>query len=207
MSYNRVSDEMCNKFLEYATDSSNNQSKRTIMNSKLNFAKRILITSVMSLAIWGQVIWDYFHGEIPTHYLLHNPNLPGIPNWVGAILFPFFVYFLLYRIHKRIDEDNSEEPLQKILWRFLGGLIFAVSISVCFVNGIEYTDYILALVFLLAFIYPLYKSEYYLGWVLGAAFTFGAFIPILFGGIFCILFFLIFRFVRFVKGILKPKSI
>lgn len=184
-----------------------NQSKGIIMKARLNFTKRILITSAMTLAIWGQVIWDYLHGGIPTHYLLHNPNLPGIPNWVGALVFPFFVYFLLYRIQKRIDKNNSEEPLQKVLWRFLGGLLFAVAISVCFVNGLEYTDYILALVFLLAFIYPLYKSEYYLGWVLGAAFTFGAFIPIVFGGIFCLLLFLINRFVGFIKSVLKPKSI
>ncbi|WP_281540504.1 hypothetical protein [Maribacter aestuarii] len=175
------------------------------MKEKLNLSRRIFITAIFSIIIWGHVAWDYFHDGIPVHYILHDDSLPGIPNWWGALLFPFFTYFLLYRINVRIDKTNSKESLQKIGLRFLGGLLFAVAIAVSFVNGIEITDYIMAAVFILAFIFPLYKSEYFLGWVLGSAFTFGAVIPIGFGSILCLLFFLIYKLVGALRGLFKPK--
>ena len=175
------------------------------MKDQLNPKRRILITLVLTLLIWGHVAWDYFHDGIPVHYLLHDDSLPGIPNWWGAIIFPFFTYFLLYRTHKRIGANDENETIQKAVLRFLGGLIFAVAISVSFVNGIDITDYIMGVVFILAFIFPLYKSEYFLGWVMGSAFTFGAIIPIGFGSILCLLFFLMYKLVRFLRGLFSSK--
>lgn len=184
-----------------------NQSIKTnVMKEKLNLKSRILITTVLILLVWGHVIWDYFHGGIPTHYILHNENMPGIPNWWGAIIFPFFAYFMLYRIHKRLDQPESKESFKLIGLRFLGGLLFAIAISVCFINGIEVTDYIMGTVFILAFIFPLYKAEYFLGWVSGSAFTFGAIIPIGFGSILCLLFFLFYKLVQFIRGLFKSKT-
>lgn len=176
------------------------------MKNQLNPKRRILITLALTLFIWGHVAWDYFHGGIPVHYLFQNDNLPGIPNWLGAIIFPFFTYFLLYRIHNRIDGNDEKETIKKVGLRFLGGLLFAVTISVCFLNDIDIIDYVMGVVFILAFVFPLYKAEYFLGWVMGSAFTFGAIIPIGFGSILCLLFFLMYKLVGLLKALFRLKT-
>jgi hypothetical protein len=176
------------------------------MKKLLSKKNRLLITGIIALAIFGHIAWDYFHGGIPTHYLFHSNDMPGIPNWWGAIVLPFFSYFLLFRIHKRLNSPESNDSLKKVSLRFLAGLLFAISISVTFLNGIEVTDYIMGLIFILSFVFPLFKSEYLLGWVLGAAYVFGAIIPIVFGSILCLLFFLIYQLVLGIKRVVKPNT-
>jgi len=165
-----------------------------MITSKLTKETRIAITLIVTLLVWGHVVWDYFHAGIPTHYLFHDENMPGIPNWLGALVLPFFTWFLLGRIQKRMNRSNSDETLKKIGFRFLAALLFAITISVCFLNDIMIVDYIMGTIFLLAFIFPLYKSEYLLGWVLGTSYTFGAMIPMLFAVVFAGLFFVLYGF-------------
>lgn len=170
---------------------------------------RILVIVIITLLVWSHVIWDYFHGGVPTHYLLHDDRLPGIPNWWGAVILPFFTWFLLYRIQKRIDGLEmpvASESLPKILLRFLAAVLVAVAIAVCFVYGIEVTDYIMGSLFVLAFFFPLYKSEYLLGWVLGAAFTFGAIIPMGFGSLLALIFFIFYHLGKTMVGFFRSKT-
>jgi len=176
------------------------------MKIQLTQKLRILITTVVTFLVWGHVAWDYVHEGIPVHYILHSTDMPGIPNWWGAIVLPFFTYFLLFRISKRLEEADNKESLNLIGLRFLGGILFAVSISISFMNGIDITDYIMGLIFILALVFPLYKSEYLLGWVFGSAFSFGAIIPILFGSILCLIFFVIYQLMSGVKRLLSPKN-
>lgn len=176
---------------------------------KLPISLRVVITTVITLLIWGHITWDLFHGGIPTHYLLHDDNLPGIPNWLGGIVLPFFTWFLLYRIHKRIDRpDNSiaTESLRSVIMRFLLAMLIAITISVFFTFEIDVIDYIMLGIFVLAFVFPLYKSEYLLGWVVGSTFTFGAIIPIGFGSIFALVFFVFYRISKAVLGLFHPKT-
>lgn len=176
---------------------------------KLTLKFRILITAFITLLVWGHVVWDHFHGGIPTHYLLHNADLPGIPNWLGAIVLPFFTWFLLHRIQKRIngaDVPVASESTRKVLLRFLSAFIISVSIAIFFTMEIDVIDYIMGSIFILAFVFPLYKSEYLLGWVLGSAFTFGAIIPIGFGSIFALIFFVFYKVGRAIIGLFRPKT-
>ncbi len=175
------------------------------MKNQLSQKLMLSITAIITLLIWGHIAWDYTHKGIPVHYILQSKDMPGIPNWWGAIVLPFFTYFLLNRIAKRLNQSENKESLKIIGLRFLGGILFAVSISVSFRNGIDITDYIIGLIFLLSFVFPLYKSEYLLGWVLGSAFSFGAIIPMLFGSILCFIFFLIYQLVNTIKKTLRPK--
>ncbi|MFK7812124.1 MAG: hypothetical protein AB8B59_06495 [Maribacter sp.] len=176
---------------------------------KLSRNLRIGITTVFTLLVWGHIAWDHFHGGIPTHYLLHDDNLPGIPNWLGGIVLPFFIWFLLYRIHKRIDGAETavaSESLRSVIMRFLLAMTIAITISVFFTLEFDFIDYIMMAIFVFAFIFPLYKSEYLLGWVMGSAFTFGAIIPIGFGSIFVLAFFLFFKIPRIVMEYFRPKK-
>lgn len=176
---------------------------------KLTLRLRIVITAIITLLIWGHLAWDHFHGGIPTHYLLHNADLPGIPNWWGGIVLPFFTWFLLYRIHKRVDGGEmaaASESLKKVILRFLAAAVISILIAVCFMNGIDVIDFIMGTVFILAFIFPLYKSEFLLGWVLGSTFTFGAIIPIGFGSLFALVFFVFYKIARAILGLFRSKS-
>lgn len=176
------------------------------MNLKLGQNRRLLITVIVTLLVWGHIAWDYYHGGIPVHYILHDDNLPGIPNWLGGIVLPFFTYFLLYRIHKRIDGPNCKEKLQQVVLSFLASALVAISIAICFMNEMDVIDYIMGSLFILAFFKPLYKAEYLLGWVLGSSFTFGAIIPIAFGSLFCLLLFIFYKVGMGVGSLLKAKN-
>ncbi|MEP3210415.1 MAG: hypothetical protein ABJN95_14540 [Maribacter sp.] len=174
---------------------------------KLPLPLRVGITAVVTLMVWAHIGWDYFHEGIPTHYLLHDKDLPGIPNWLGGLVLPFFTWFLLYRIHKRIDESkSSSESLQLVILRFLLAMGVAIALSVFYTLDISLIDYIMPTIFILAFIFPLYKSEYLLGWVLGSSFTFGAIIPIGFGSLFALVFFMFYRVPRGVFNYFKLRK-
>ncbi len=177
---------------------------------KLPLKLRIVITAFITLLVWGHITWDFFHGGIPTHYLLHDDNLPGIPNWLGGLALPFFTWFLLYRIHKRIDKPEmpvTSERLRSVISRFLLAMGISIAISIFFTFEIDVIDYIMLTIFVLAFIFPLYKSEYLLGWVIGSTFTFGAIIPIGFGSIFALIFFILYKSPRMIKGFLTKKNV
>lgn len=170
---------------------------------KLTVRLRIIITVIIVLLVWSHVIWDYFHGGIPTHYLFQDASMPGIPNWLGAILLPFFTWFLLGRIRRRVNIPNSKESLGKVGLRFLAAALVAIAISVCFTLGIEIPGYVLLSIFVLAFFFPLFNSEYVLGWVMGSAFTFGAVIPMGFGSLFALVCFVLYKIASAVRGFLK----
>ena len=176
------------------------------MTKKLNLKSRIIFTVLIFLLIWGHVIWDYFHGGIPTHYLFHDANMPGFPNWLGAIILPFFVWFLLHRIQKRIDKDSPKDTTKKIVLRFLAAALVAITIAVCFTKGIEIPPVILLSILGLGLFFPLYNSEFLLGWVLGSSFTFGAIIPMGFGSLFALICFILFTIGRLIWRLLSPKK-
>lgn len=179
----------------------------TSMKQSLKKKVRILITVLVTLLIWAHILWDYTHGGIPVHHILHSKDMPGIPNWWGAIVLPIFTYFLLFRIDKRLKRPESTDSLKQVILRVLAGVIFAVSISVCFMNGIDVIDYIMGFIFILSFIFSLYKSEYLLGWVLGSAFSFGAILPMAFGSILSLLFLLTYKLSRGVLGLVRSKTV
>lgn len=175
---------------------------------KLPLKLRVALTLLVTFLVWSHITWDYFHGGIPTHYLLQNADLPGIPNWLGGLVLPFFTWFLLYRIHKRIDRRKitvASESLRAVVLRFLAAVLIAILIAICFMNGIDLIDYIMGCIFILAFFFPLYKSEYLLGWVLGSAFTFGAIIPIGFGSLLALIFFMFYQLRKGIVGLFRRK--
>lgn len=173
---------------------------------KLTKRNRIIITLIITLLVWGHILWDYFNGGIPTHYLLHDDNLPGIPNWLGGIILPFFTWVVLHRIHKRVDAPEHKDTFRLAVYRFLAALGISVLISIFFTTGVDVIDYIMLAIFALAFVFPLYKAEFLLGWVLGSAYTFGAMIPMVMGLIFAGVLFLFYKLGRLAAGLFKPKT-
>lgn len=176
------------------------------MTKKLTPTHSILATLCITLLVWGHVLWDYFHGGIPTHYLFHNKEMPGIPNWIGALLLPFFSWFLLYRIQKRTNRAVAPDSLKTVLSRFLIAAAVAITIAVCFMKGIEIPPLILLSILGLGLIFPLYYAEFLLGWIIGSAFTFGAVIPMGFGSIFALVCFILHKLGKLVLRLLNKAK-
>jgi hypothetical protein len=157
--------------------------------------------------IWAHLAWDYFHGGVPTHHILHSADLPGISNWWGGIVLPSLTWYLLYRIHHKIvrDEKSGIPPNMAVtIFRFTGALFFGILISFFFTLGSDLPGYMMIGLILISFFVPLYWPEYLLGYVIGMAYTFGAILPIGFGILFMIIFTIAHKFVR--AGILYLVS-
>jgi hypothetical protein len=177
------------------------------MNQKLTLKKRLIFTGIVTILIWGHLAWDYFHGGVPTHHMLHRGDLPGISNWWGGIVLPLFTWFLLYLIQKRMsvsDKSNSNSDLIHFVYRFLGALLFGIVLSSFFTIGSDIPGYMMIAIIVLSFFIPLYRPEYLLGFVLGMTYTFGAILPMGIGIILTVISIISYKFIRY--GILYMAS-
>lgn len=159
------------------------------MNEKMFSALRLYGTGIVTIAVWSLLLWNYFHGGVPSHHILARKDLPEISNWWGAVVLPLLTWFLLTRIQKRIltgkEEDSPTATFpMPILYAFAGALVFGILLSVFFtLRYAEIPGYMLQGIFLLALFLPLYRAEYVLGFFLGMTYTFGAVLPIGIGSI------------------------
>jgi hypothetical protein len=135
--------------------------------------------------IWALLLWDYFHGGVPSHHLLQNKDLPSFSNWWGGILLPLLTWFLLYRAQVRIEKESTSSVVpNSFVAYFVGALLFGMVLSVFFTLGNQDIPfYMLVGLLVLALFLPLYRAECLLGFVIGMTFTFGGVLPILIGTI------------------------
>lgn len=170
------------------------------MKNLLSFKNRLIFTGIITAAIWALLGWNFTHGGVPSHHILADENLPSISNWWGVILLPLLTWFLLFRIQKRLTDKNNlkpDAPQKGVVYAFLAALFFGILLSVFFMlDYADLTGKMLMSVFLLALFFPVYRSEYLLGFVLGMTFTFGAILPTGIGSLLCLIAFLLFRHVR-----------
>lgn len=172
------------------------------MKSKNSIITRILITSIITILIFGLLFWEHFHGGVPSHHILQRKDLPEISNWWGGLLLPVLIWILLGRIEKRLDKQDSsmqptKNPYIKFIGLFLCGLIFGISIAASFTNDYKlFLDNALYILLILSFIFPIYYSEFILGFIFGMTYTFGAILPTFFILIIAALGFLVYRFIR-----------
>ncbi len=87
--------------------------------------------------------------------------------------------------------ENTVVPpqkLQAVLLLFLAGLLYAGAIAFCFatdkkdINGLLFPS-----LFLWALIFPLYRAEFFLGFIIGLTYTFGAILPTFIASVFVVL--------------------
>ena len=157
---------------------------------------RLYLTGIVTIAIGSLLLWNHFHGGIPSHHILARKDLPEISNAWGGILLPLLTWFLLYRIQKRTEKNDKT----KILYAFLSALAFGILLATSFTLGFQIEQYMLMSVFPLALLLPIYRSEYLLGFVLGMTFTFGTVLPTLIGSILILISAVLYLFIR--RGIL-----
>jgi hypothetical protein len=163
---------------------------------------KALITCVVTFLIFGFLLWEHFHGGVPSHHLLHQENLPAISNWWSGLLLPLLSWFLLGRIEKRIGKQYAQ-PQQtknqsgKVIGLFTTGLAFGILIAVSFTYDYKpFLDNVLYFLLLLSLIVPIYYAEFMLGFILGMTYTFGSILPTAFILIIAAIGILIYRFIR-----------
>ncbi len=176
------------------------------MTVKELFRIRLYITAIVTIAIWSLLIWDHFHGGVPSHHILQRQDLPKFSNWWGGILIPLLTWFLLYRIQKRNSNQSKEFRFSKnILYAFISALLFGILLSVFFTSGnTEVPFYMIIALLFTALILPIYRAECFLGFVIGMTFTFGGVLPLIIISIFSIAGAILFLVVR--PGILFVTS-
>lgn len=154
--------------------------------------KKIGLVSItaVSIGIWSLLIWEYYHGGVPSHSFMARKDMPSISNWWGGLLLPLLTYFSLNRIEKRLFLTNestivSPKQLQSVLLLFVAGLLYAGSMAYCFITDKSYINGVLFQgLFLLALVFPLYRAEFFLGFVMGLTYTFGAILPTFIASVF-----------------------
>ena len=185
--------------------------KQLCMNQVLFKKIGLAITATISVCILVLLIWEHYHGGVPSHSFMARKDMPSISNWWGALLLPVLSWFSIFRLQKRLFLDEtklvSPQKLQSALLFFIAGLCYAGSMAYCFVthrediNGVLFPG-----LFLLALILPLYRAEFFLGFVIGMTYTFGAILPTFIALVFVSISFMAHKYVYpFVLRILGRK--
>ena len=164
---------------------------------------RIIFTIVVSLSIWTLLVWNYFHGGVPSHHVLARKDLPLISNWWGALTLPVLSWYLTHRIAIRIMESSDQQAIGKAVLAILLSLVYGALISIFFTLGPkELPGYLLQGIFVLTLFFPLYGAEYLLGFVLGMTYTFGGVLPLGIGSVLVLICFVLYQGLRLIiKGI------
>lgn len=163
---------------------------------------RLIITFVVAILIFGLLIWNYFHGGVPSHHILDKKNLPAISNWWSGIFLPILTWILLTGIKTRIQKqpyphEQYKSLMTNTLVRFAIGLIFGIILSVSFIYNFKpFMGNVLYLLLIISFFVPIFFSEFILGFVLGMTYIFGAILPTAFILIMAAGGFIIYRFIR-----------
>ncbi|MCC2545109.1 hypothetical protein LJY25_01515 [Hymenobacter sp. BT175] len=152
------------------------------MNRKSFFTASIIFTALVALSIWSGLVWAHFHGGVSSHHLLADEKLPALSNWWGALILPLLTWFLLYRIRENTFREEGHSSLLRPLYGFIGAVLFGGLISVLFTLGEnDLAGNAMLLLFVAALVYPVYRPECLLGFVLSMSYVFGPVLPALIG--------------------------
>ncbi|ALD20266.1 hypothetical protein [Hymenobacter sp. DG25A] len=172
------------------------------MNQKA-FSRNILyFTAVVAISIWALLAWDYYHGGVQSHHFLAKEEMPAISNWWGGLLLPLLTWFLLYRIKQKNYDPNEEYAKSPDFFRrefrgFIGGLLFGTLLSVLFSLGqTDLAGMLMLGLLMVAFLFPIYRPECLLGFVLSMTYTFGGVLPTIIGLLLCVIGLVLYGYIR-----------
>jgi hypothetical protein len=132
------------------------------------------------------LLWQYFHGGIPAHHFLADEDMPLVSNGWGALVIPIFTWLMMFRIEKRLfkTKDIIDFP-STTLYSLLGSLLFGIALGLSIYYQFKtFSGNVPLILFVLALFVPTYRSEYYLGFVLGLTWYIGGVLPVLVGSVF-----------------------
>ena len=168
------------------------------MNIILNSRNKLIFITIATLLMLGMLLLEHSKGGVNSYHPLGNKDLPKISNWLGLLMIPVFSWFAISNLQKRNkNEDNKQKPVSKSqLYGFIGGVLFGIVTTIVYYAQLGINSHLLLLIIVLALFVPIYRAEYYLGYVLGMIYGFGGVLPILFGGVSIIVYLLVYKLIR-----------
>jgi hypothetical protein len=159
---------------------------------------RIGFTAVVSLCLGALLLWQYLNDGIPSHYFLADKTMPLVSNAWGAVTIPLFTWLMLWRIDTRLFDHQTTIPFPRVvLAAFIGALVYGVILGVSITGGFKQisgnTPWFIAVA---ALLFPVYRAEYFLGFVLGLTYWIGGVLPIIVGCVFVLIAFALYSFIR-----------
>lgn len=161
---------------------------------------RVALAALIATFVWAVLVWEHLHGGVVSHSVLARDDLPGISNSWGGVLMPVLAWFLIGRIQRRTRRHHgnaaSSSP-EAVVAGFAGAAVFGILLSVFFSTGQErLTSHMATALLPLALLFPIYRAEYVLGFVVAMTFTFGAVLPTVFACVVASVAALMYRYVR-----------
>lgn len=160
---------------------------------------RIWFTSVVFVVLFALLLWQHFNGGIPSHHFLARKSMPLVSNAWGGVVIPLFTWLMLWLINRRLFLSQVVQiPFPKhVFVAFIGSLIYGIVLGISIHVGFkEISSNTPWLLIITAFLFPVYRAEYFLGFVLGLTYWVGGLLPIVIGSIFLVVTFVIYNYVR-----------
>ncbi|MEE9372206.1 MAG: hypothetical protein V3V00_04060 [Saprospiraceae bacterium] len=154
------------------------------MNDDILLKNKRSIALTVLILISIHLIWNYYHGGVPTHYILHDKSLPGFSNWWGLLAIPVMTWGLITLAQKKSPKNSTALPNSRlkeseVLKGFIGSFIFGLINSLFWEFGYEHIlQYLILLPVVLSLFITIHRPENVLGFLLGMTFTFGGVLPL-----------------------------
>ncbi len=149
---------------------------RTRMRLRISFAALAAATVLILL------VWQYFHGGIVSHHVLHRADMPAVSNAWAILLVPLLAWWTSGRIWTESGTAVARD--RKAIVRLVAAIVFGAVLAAAFEFGYDVVSrYQMLGACLLAIVLPLYRVEYVFGFVLGMMITFGAVLPAIVGAV------------------------
>lgn len=159
---------------------------------------RVLFTIGITLVLAMVLLYQHFHDGIPSHHFLARKDMPQVSNVWGILTIPVLTWLLLWRVDKRIFSSNSvvEFPNDVIIG-FAASLMFGIALGLSIQFGFKtFSGNVPVLLLVLALLFPTYRAEYFLGFVIGLTYFVGGVLPIVVGAVFLAVSALVYLYVR-----------
>lgn len=144
---------------------------------------------IAALYVGALLLWEHLHGGIQSHHFLAREDMPAISNAWGIVVLPLLTWLGARSVRWRMARENPNAEaspgfLRKIGWAFLGAALYAAAIAIAFVSGrSDISGTLFPALFIIALFLPIYRAEYYLGFVAALSMAFGAVLPAVIGGV------------------------
>lgn len=143
----------------------------------------------ISTAYWGLLVWQHLHGGVQGHSFLARADMPRISNWWGALLLPLLTFLLTGAMLARLESavaagQQITRPAHAMMLAFLGALAYGLALIASVATGRSEVSWLLFRSLpLVALLWPVYRAEYVLGFVLALTYSFGAVLPTVIAGV------------------------
>ena len=127
------------------------------------------------------LLFQHYHGGVPSHHFLADATKPEISNWYGLIVLSILSLLTWKQKSKKVI---GKSEVLEFIFAFLYGLILYFTFIF---DQSMITKFLFFGLFFVGIIYPLFKIQIYFGIVLGMTYGFGAVLPAFMIGIIIVL--------------------